>query len=742
MKPEQIPIQVQERADDEIDLGVLIDIILEGKWLVLFITTLGAALGVAYAMLATPIYKADALIQIEDKRSSLAAVFGEMGGALGEPSQTQGEVELIQSRLVLGRTVEALQLDLKVEPVTLPVIGPGLARLRDRRAGIRPPAWRPASAYFDGQYLRIGRFEVPRYQLNRSFRIRARAQSGYELLDPQGSVIGRGLAGEALELPDAGIRLLVTELEARPGQEFLVTRMDPLRATNSLRADFFVTAKSKGYRDSGIVALALEATSGLKAQQILNSIANNYLRQNVERKGAEAEKTLEYLRSQLPQLRGRLDEAEAQLNIFRTGQGSADLMQETELLLQQSAKLEGLRLELAQQREQLTQRFKPGHPTVQALDAQLGDLETNREKLEKKIRALPETQQQLLRLTRDVQVNTELYTSLLNSAQQLEVAKAGTIGTVRIIDNAEQPLAPIKPRQPLVVLLGVMLGGAFGIMAVFLRRMLLGTVDDPQFIEQQMGLPIYANIPRSKAQVGISGMLKKHAKGIHTLTNLGEADLAQEAFKSLRTSLHFALHEAPNNLLLITGPRPEVGKTFVCSNLADVFAQVGKSVVVVDCDMRRGTLHNYFGEKRKPGLADYLIDRAQLSDIIKSQREGKLSYIVSGTIPPNPSELLSSAKFEELLTTLSERYDLVILDSPPNLAVTDPSILAQRAGTTVLVLAANEHPSREIAESIKRLKLVGANLKGGVLNKVNQVSRRYGYGRYNYYYAYGSSKKS
>lgn len=734
------PAPLETGAADEIDLGEIIDIIFDGKWLVLFVALLVTAVGMAYALLATPVYQADALVQIEDDGAgNLGAVFGEMGEMLAAASPATGEIELIKSRLVLGRTIRELKLYLDVEASQLPLVGKGLARLRDKHEGRPTPQWMPGVDATGGQYVRVTTFDVPESYLNKTFVVRALpdTQDSYAFLSPGGGVLARGQAGQRLSLEEYGIELMVSELAADPGQEFAVRRLDPLKAVSAVKRRLTVSERGK---DSGIIAMSLEADNGYEARQILNSIANNYLRQNVERKGEEAEQTLSYLKTQLPTLREKLDASEAELNLYRSSRGSADLMQETEIILEQSAKLEGLRLELAQQRKQLLQRFQPSHPTIQALDSQIADVEENRKKLEGEIKGLPETQQELLRLTRDVKVNTELYTGLLNSTQQLEVAKAGTVGTVRIIDYAAQPLEPVRPKKPLIMVMSMMLGCVVGVAAVFLRRILTATVDDPQFVEQHMGIPVYANVPVSKDQSKLTQLMKKHAQGLHTLQRGAADGIAIEAIKSLRTSLHFALHEAPNNVVLITGPRPGIGKTFICTNLADAYALAGKSVIVIDCDMRRGTVHEYMGGKRKPGLADYLVERATLDEVIRSTDASGLFYVTTGTIPPNPSELLSTERFEALLQTLSEQHDVVFLDSPPNLAVADAGILAQRAGCTLMVVAAGVHPQREILESIKRLHLVGANLKGAVMNMVSQTARRYGYSRYSYYYAYGSKK--
>lgn len=728
-----------EYARDDVDLGELLDILLEGKWLILAATLLTLLLGLVYAVLATPIYEADALVQLEGESSSLGAVFGEMGDVLSESSEATAEIELIKSRLVLGRTIEQLELDTVARPVYFPLIGQGVARLAARDVG---PA-KLLTQFFIGPYaqgeedITLGRFEVPDGRLGESFYLQAGETEGsYALwLNEEESVVGR--VGETLRVEGRDIVIQVQSLRSPPGHRFEVKRRDMLSAIASLRENLSVAEKGK---DSGIISLRLQHPDPERAQRILNAIANNYLRQNVERKGEEAEQTLKYLQQQLPALRARLEASEVQLNAYRTRQGSADLLQETQLLLRQSAELEALRLTLAQEREQLLQRFQPGHPSVQALDAQLRDLEQNRTGLESEIRDLPETQQELLRLTRDVQVNTELYTSLLNSAQQLEVAKAGTVGTVRIVDYAGRPREPVKPKRKLILMLSLMLGAFLGLAAVFVRRALFSTIDDPQSFEAHFGLPVFANIPISKVQKTMFGKVNQLAPGLHTLQRRTADDPALEALKSLRTALHFGMHEAQNNIVLITGPRPGLGKSFVAANLASTIASAGKSAVVVDGDMRRGTVHTYAGIKRKPGLSDVLSERATLDEALRPTEQEGLMVLPTGTLPPNPSELLSTPLFHELLQELRTRFDVVLIDSPPNLAVADANILAQIAGTTLLVLRADLHPPREVAESIKRLKMVGANVRGAIFNMVRYQARRYGYGRYNYHYGYGKAK--
>jgi tyrosine-protein kinase Etk/Wzc len=203
------------------------------------------------------------------------------------------------------------------------------------------------------------------------------------------------------------------------------------------------------------------------------------------------------------------------------------------------------------------------------------------------------------------------------------------------------------------------------------------------------------------------------------------SDMAMEALRSLRTSLHFARMETRNNLLMIAGPSPGVGKSFVCSNLAVTIAQAGQRVLLIDADMRRGSLHRLLGVRAEDGLSELISGQIPLEDAIRRVAGTEnLSFISRGRIPPNPSELLMHANFGSLLHQLGSRYDLVIIDTPPVLAVTDAAVIGQHAGTSLLVVRYGQNQSREIAMAKQRLEQNGVELKGAIVNGVQKGSAR------------------
>ncbi|MDF5346370.1 polysaccharide biosynthesis tyrosine autokinase, partial [Vibrio parahaemolyticus] len=280
------------------------------------------------------------------------------------------------------------------------------------------------------------------------------------------------------------------------------------------------------------------------------------------------------------------------------------------------------------------------------------------------VQKLPKTQREVLRMTRDVEVNQQIYIQLLNKVQELNIIKAGTVGNVRILDSAQSFSKPIKPKKALIVVLATLLGGMAGVAFVLIRAAFHRGVETPDQIEQ-MGIPVYASVPKSIQQLEFASKLKRNkSKGNNELVLLAEAnpaDLSIEALRSLRTSLHFAMMEAKNNVLMISGPAPSIGKTFVSTNFAAVAAKTGQKVLLIDADMRKGYLQQCFGLRWDNGLSEYLSGKVAPSNIIKSTSIDNLNVVTRGQVPPNPSELLMHPRFKSFIDDMSAEYDLVII---------------------------------------------------------------------------------
>ncbi|WP_312954498.1 polysaccharide biosynthesis tyrosine autokinase [Stutzerimonas nitrititolerans] len=724
----------EAKEDKDIDLAHLFDTFINNRLLILAITGFFTALGIAYALLATPVYMASAMIQIEPKNGlpSLSDVVN----ATPAVSPAQTEISLLKSRSVVGGAVESLNLDINIQPHYFPLIGGFMAR-RFEPSEEGELGWYPAgfgSYAWGGEQLKITQLSVPENMHSEELTLEALDTNGFILRDPDGEVVVQGPVGEEMVMGDYSIT--VAELVARPGTTFSVIKSRTYNTTEDYQNRLAAGERGK---QSGIINVTLEDPDPAKAILVLEEVAQRYVDQNVARNAAEATKSLEFLSEQVPAVRKKLDAAQTALNKYQTGNRSVDISAETQSVLDRIVDLEKQISEQNLKRTEMERRFTRQHPNFQALINQINQLQGQKEELEKQIGTLPSTQQELLRLTRDVEVASETYAMLLNKTQELDIIRAGTVGNVQIIDHAAADIEnPVKPNKPLIVIAAMLLGGILAVAFVYVREALKRGVENPEDIER-VGIPVYAAIPFSEKQ----GLLEKRlanfkrdkSSASYLLAINDPADLATEAMRSLRTSLHFAMIEAKNNILMITGPSPMVGKSFVTTNLAAVIAQSGKKVLLVDADMRKGYLHKVMRCQSEKGLSDILSGRITLFDAIQKTQLNNLHVIAHGQLPPNPSELLMHENFSRFVKEISGMYDLVIFDTPPILAVTDAALVGGQAGTTLMVTRYGTNGVKEIEFAKRRLEQNGLLVKGVIFNAVERKASTYSeYGYYQYEY--------
>jgi tyrosine-protein kinase Etk/Wzc len=723
--------------NDEIDLGEYLGILLAHKWLIAAVTLIGGLIGISYALIATPIYQANALIQVEDQQASALAGLEDVAGLLEGDAAIEAEVQLLRSRLVIRKAVEQLSLNIVAEPRYFPLVGRAIARrYTSTQVGVAKPWFAQPQFAWGGEQITVDFLEVPEHMLGSPLRLLAGREGRYTLLDEDEQLLLKGEVGQLIEID--GLTLFVAKLKARPGSQFNLIHLSPVESIRRVLNNLGVSERGK---KSGMLGLTLSGPDKILITTLLNKIADVYVEQNVARSSAEAELSLSFLEKQLPPLKERVDAAENAYNLYRTQHGSVDLATETQSVLAGLVNVEQALLELQQERDELRNRFKPAHPVIKALDDKITLLSDHGSELESHADQLPETQRDILRLARDVEVNTMLYTKLLNIAQELRVVKAGTVGNVRIIDHALVPEKPIKPKKSLIVVLALVLSSFFGVALVFLLNALRGGVNDPDQLEQQLGLPVYASIMHSKLQAKMIKTSKKTGEPIGVLAQLHAQEPTIESFRSLNTSLYFSLKQASNNIIMIAGASPGIGKSFTAINLAATMANSGLKVLLIDGDLRRGMLHKYTGVGRGKGLAELITENANdASNYTHSTSVDGLELIPTGKLPPNQAELLLHEAFTRQLDSLSSHYDQVIIDSPPILAVTDAAIIGRNAATTLLVVKANFHPMRELEQATKQLQQAGIDIKGIVFNDVELNSGRYGYGKYVYQYEYKSGK--
>ncbi|MEZ9865209.1 polysaccharide biosynthesis tyrosine autokinase [Vibrio breoganii] len=719
----------QPPQPDVIDLGKLLGLLLDGKWIIIFTTFVFAVIGVTYALLATPIYKADALIQVEQKNSGMPVLSEGLSEMFAQESNAATEIEIIKSRMVLGKTVDKFNLTTVATPDYMPVIGKGLATRLGTEA-----------------HIKVERFDIPDYAETGGYTLTLdNPETGaYTLIDQNDNPILKGTVGElaSTQNPEpsnpATYSLFISQLIGEQGQQFNLSKRSKLSAIQWLSGNLSVSERGK---QSGILSFAFEGPDSQQNIDLLNDIATNYFLQNVDRNAAEAENSLDFLQEKLPEVKSQLTINEDALNQYRQDNESVDLGLEAQSTLKVMVELEAQLNELTFKESELAQRFTKKHPAYVAVLEKRKTLEAQKRKLEGQIRKLPKTQRAVLRLTRDVQVNQEIYVQLLNKSQELAIVKASTVGNVRILDKADSNGLAVKPKKPLIAVLATLLGGMLSVAFVLLRAAFHRGVESPDQIEE-IGLSVYATIPKSEQQEKLNKLIQKMKKAGKTkppeeilLTEVNPADLAVEALRSLRTSLHFAMMEAKNNVIMITGPSPSIGKSFVSTNFASVIASSGQKVLIIDADMRKGHIGHGSKLAHSFGLSDVLANSKKVEEVLHTSVVGNLDFMSKGKTPPNPSELLMHARFTELVEWASENYDIVLIDTPPVLAVTDAAIVGRHSGTTLMVSRFGVTSTKELEVASDRLEQAGVETKGVILNAVEKTaSSYYTYGYYNYAY--------
>jgi len=723
-------------TEDTIDLKELFFSLIAQWKLIALCIILSLVCALLYLRTTPDTYSVDALVQVEESKGTSAALLGDLSNMIEQKQPAQAEIELLKSRLVLGSVIKNLNLDLKISGTENSFFD-RLLNPHDYQT-----QYQNKSVLFkdDAQSFEVRKFEVPADYLDKKLLLDFNANK-FTLTDAatQQVVFSGPINQESQHSSASGTWKVAIYTQGQLKDSYNIQKMSLPAAMSSITDNYSVAEKGKM---TGILGLNYQGQDKEHITKVLNSILVAYSHQNIERRSAETAQTLKFLEEQLPELKQQLDVAEREFNKFRQQYNTVDVTKESELYLTQSIQLETSKAELEQKLAEASAKYTNEHPVMEQMNAQLGAINKKIGELNGTLKQLPDLQRRYLQLYREVEVKQQLYTALLNSYQQLRIAKAGEIGNVRVVDTAVLPIEPIKPKKLQILILAIFLGGFLGTLLALLRNMMRSGIKDADQIENELDLPVYATVPRSPIQESRIKLLKKK-KHIPILAIKNSDDIAIESLRSMRTAIHFALSEAKNNIIMISGPAPEVGKSFISANLATILAQSNKRVLIIDGDMRRGYLHRYFNQDNQSGLAEYLNGQQALESIVKSTEVPHLDVITRGKSPVNPSELLSSAKFSELLEQISPRYDHVIIDTPPVLAVTDGIIISQYAGVNLVIARYAKSQMKELELTVNRFEQVNVKVNGFILNDIQRGSGAYGYGYgYNYAYSYKASKNN
>jgi tyrosine-protein kinase Etk/Wzc len=473
-----VPPALPPKSPGKRDEDSLANVLREGRWLIVGAFLASALVLLAYLAIATPLYESDVLFQIQERRQGAAAqALADLPTALAGPqSQADTEIEVLQSRRLLGSVVDSLSLDVSVTPVYFPVIGHAWARRHGKATPTAGP-WGPPRFVWGREKANVSRldFSVEPGDSTTSFLLVAGKGGKFEVRDEAGKAIAAGDVGQAVTWDMAAqggegtATLFVQELRAHPGAEFSLEKISRVEAIQRLRESLKLA--EKGHK-TGVIRVSMRGPDPSLVVATLDTLANAYLRHNAERRSDEAERTLQFLDSQIPALRGQVQVAEAALEQYksRAGGKGVDLTAATKATLERTVEMEKRLSEMELRRTELLYRFTGTHPALLAIDEQVAQLRGQRETLNRQIRELPEAEAVSLRLMRDVKVANELYVTLLNKAQELRVMKGGLEGNALILDVAVRPGKPVTPNVIWSGAVAVAAGLLLGLVLAFWRK--------------------------------------------------------------------------------------------------------------------------------------------------------------------------------------------------------------------------------------------------------------------------------
>lgn len=735
-------IQNEEQGLSLVDL---VENVFYFRWYFIGVTLAIFAGSIVYALMKSPIYTADVLIQVEEKKGSSLGALSQVAKALDvQQSPVQGEIEIIRSRNVIGRAADSLKANIEINVDNrIPLIGGILARFLDKdETGLTKPLWNSTLAW-GGEELRIEEFVVPSKFLMRRFYLRIGDDRQWELFDEDMKSLGKGQGREVLEALDGKLRFALASVKARPGTEFEI-RMHS--AQSWIRRIVAAMSVTETKRQSSVIKITFEDRNPQRASDFLNAVADSYVQQNIERRSEEAEKSLVFLKEELPQLKKQLEASENRLNAFRNQKKTIDITGEIKELLDKSTQLEKSRLELELKRKEFTERYEPAHPLFKGITSQLQGIKSEAALLNRQISQLPELQQEFIRFARDVEVNSQLYISLLNNSQQLQIAKAGTVANVAIIDRAVPPEKPSRPNKPLTIAIGGLLGLLLGFITTQLLALMTRIVRDPKKLELGTGKSILAILPLAVDQlehIESMGDRVLREENVYLLAKEKPNALTIEALRSLRTSLLFNLSETKRGkVILVTSAVPAQGKSFISANLSFLMGAIGKRVLLIEADIRLASIKRYIDfNTEAAGLSSILKGEVSEDQVILHNVYPDMDFLQAGPRVRNPGDLLSTDRMQSLIHRLADQYDLIIIDSPPLLAVNDARVMAKAADLTVFVARQDAVSMADVDEALEVFSKSGNQISGFIFNGFVPSQIRYGY-RYGYGYGkYGKYAK-
>lgn len=742
---------MKDEREGSVNLNEYLRIILRGRWIILlsFLLVLGTTTYFTYKM--EPVYQAVTTVMIEDKGRMEQSVFG-FSGFINAQTMIANQVEVIKSRTLAERVIRSLE--------TSPYRHDLQILSEYDRSG--------RQVTFEGKVKNLRQdIAVEPVKDTDIITVKVQANTAFEA-----SYLANAVAKQFYLY-----NLEMSKGEVGEVRKFLEAQLDSIRSKLAESEEVL-----KQYKESNKLAALDEETAKLVEQTAvfrahLNETEaelqeNERIFQNLKSKLSEAKSTLveDVSRISSPivkEAQARIAEKQVLIAniIAKASPGYEIVVKDVEreieeakkTLMEEAHKIASsgvTSIDPLKTSQDLFDQILKADINIKSLTARADALQKVVDSYERKLEGIPEKNLELARLVRNAEINEKIFLMRSEKYEESRIAEAGKTANARIIDPATPPQRPIRPNRKLNVALAIFFGLGLGVAIAFIIELLDNSVRTVEDLEK-MKVNVLGAIPTINPDE-IARRMKRRGYKLTSedrsrlmsklITNFSPKSPVSEAYRSLRTNILFANLDQTMKTLVVSSSATKEGKSTTVANLAITMSQMGSRVLIIDADLRRPTIHSLFKLDRQIGLSNALLGTYTLDEVIKPSGVENLDVITAGDIPPNPSELLSSNAMHKALSILTQRYDMILLDSPPLIAVTDAAVLSTKADGVLMVVSSGYVTRKEVERAIQLLQNVRAKLLGIFLNGLD-IKRIYGsyyyyYHYYQYYYYYGSKRKS
>jgi tyrosine-protein kinase Etk/Wzc len=762
----------------EVHLFDYLDVILRRKWSVILFFLITVTAAAAYTLWMTPVFEATASLLIQEKKKGSEMILGELTG-LPTQSEIPSQLEIIKSRTIAEEVVRKLRYDQKVFDVS--------KNLEIRLESFEIPEGLTEKVFQVTFVDDQGNFSVAEVEPESFLRKVLAFFRVSETAADQARPVGAGSVGNPFS-GEGGLAFTVKGQTPAKDACFKIVKAKFNDSVSGVQQKLTVSP----VRNTNVIKVSVQDSDPVMAATLANTVIRHFIQQDVSQRSKESKHVIDFVEQQLLPTQQKLDTALEALARHKSKSQLIDLQEGTRNLIEKIGELEKERTEVAVKERQIKylydiiQRdvkdistltlsvlddtnvrnrvsrlidlesnrtslladYTEKHPQVMALTREIAELKTkinpailnildsigNRNKslfaetenLRDKLKAIPDEEKDLAGLVLNKEVLSNINTFLFQKLNEATIAQASTISSIQVIDPAIVPEKPIKPQKKRNLLLALIVGLMGGIGLAFFFDYLDNSFKSPRDVEERVGIPVFGRIPYIPEKSGPGFLVTlEHPKSV-----------GAESYRSLRTNLQFAGMEkgaGKARIVHVTSSEASEGKSTITANLGVTLALMGNRTLIVDLDLRKPAINKVFGIEKEPGITNFLAGHANLEEILHSKAADNLDVIPSGVIPPNPSELLSQKALYDFLEQMRQKYDYILLDSPPVLPVTDAQILGRIADIVFLVIELGKTGIPAVEQAVRQLQAVDAHLAGSIINKI-QLTRKYGYYSSQYYY--------